>query len=548
MKKNLNKSKVVILFSIFLLAFLLRIIGLGEVPRGLQSDEASFLINSASIMKTGMDEDGKAYPIFLDSLIDSKPALYSYLQIPFLLLFGINTFSSRIPSILLGVFSIYFFYILIKKATKDEKLALLGAFFLSISPWHIVNSRATQEVILSFLLILINMVVYYEIISKKSTQKIQYVFFFVTSILAMYSYHSAKIFLPLFFFLLLITQLISKSSSRNTKKTLISLSITILAFALTAYAALTRFSAIGIFHNDLPKAMIFEFTTQATGATPLALIRFFYNKPVFYFKFFLEQYLAHFDLNFLFNMGGATMRFLVPHHGVLYIFDLLLMPFGLYHLITNKKFNKYLVPWFIFLILAPLPAALTIEEIPSSIRSFYLIIPLMILSVMGVDFLLKNIKNFFKSVLILMLSLVVVWSLGFFSQQFFVSMSRWKPRHRSRIYEKSAQLVAENEGKYDSIVVTNDLREMYIYLWLNDVITIDQIQSQPRARYEDQYSIDKYSFTQEKCDTSFAEGKVMIISPQSCNDELRTNFNHKFDVNYDDGSPGFIIFTNEADS
>ena len=95
-----RKRNNTLLILILVVAFLLRFVHLETVPRGLHADEASFLINTVSIMETGKDEDGHTLPLILESIKDSKPALYSYLQIPFVAVFGPSDFSSRLPHFL----------------------------------------------------------------------------------------------------------------------------------------------------------------------------------------------------------------------------------------------------------------------------------------------------------------------------------------------------------------------------------------------------------------------------------------------------------------
>lgn len=515
----MKKAKIlkIVLIIVIVFAFFLRVINLEHTPKGLFSDEGSFLINAVSIMQTGKDEDGRFMPLMLHSLIDSKPALYSYLQIPFTAALRAATTAARLPAVLMGTASIYLFYLLLKRWLQNDWLAVIGALLLAISPWHIMNSRATQEVIMSFFFLLINLIVFFDIYSKKFNKK-RAALFFVSAILAMYSYHSAKIVLIGLYTALTAYYLLTKNSLETRKKMLKAGAIVTAAFALTLSTALVRFSTIGIFYNDLPIALIHEVTTKATGSTPLILIRAFYNKPVFYFRFFLEHYLKHFDLNFLFTTGGATLRYIVPHHGLFYMFELGLAGLGLYQLFIKKKYKKFLPIWSLLLILSPIPAAMTIEELPSSIRPFYLVIPIMVLVVLGLEFLSENISQKIKPVVYGLLVITYVWSLSFYLQQLFVIMPEFSPWRRSREHELAAQALIRVENNYDSIIITNDLREMYLYLWLHDLITLEQIQQNPLARYEESYSLGKYHFNQQQCNFDKSVKNDLLISPKKCLD------------------------------
>src|SRR3989338_10636555 len=126
-----------VLLVIFLLGFILRIVFLDIAPPGFNADEASLGYNAYSLIKTGKDEWGTSFPLVFKSFSDYKPGLYVYLAIPFVWLLGLNEFSVRLPSILLGSFSIALIYFLSKELFKKETVAWACAFLLSISPWHL---------------------------------------------------------------------------------------------------------------------------------------------------------------------------------------------------------------------------------------------------------------------------------------------------------------------------------------------------------------------------------------------------------------------------
>jgi hypothetical protein len=47
----------------------------------------------------------------------------------------------RLPFAIMGVFSVYVMYLIVKKIFEDERLALISAFLLGIIPWHVQESR-----------------------------------------------------------------------------------------------------------------------------------------------------------------------------------------------------------------------------------------------------------------------------------------------------------------------------------------------------------------------------------------------------------------------
>src|SRR3989344_6642029 len=101
-----------ILFLIIVLAFLLRLWQLGNIPPSPDWDEVALGYDAYSIIQTGKDEFGKFLPVVLRSFDDYKPALYAYLIIPAIFLFGLTTFAVRFPSAVFGVISVVAVYYL----------------------------------------------------------------------------------------------------------------------------------------------------------------------------------------------------------------------------------------------------------------------------------------------------------------------------------------------------------------------------------------------------------------------------------------------------
>ncbi len=198
------KFDIVVILLLVVLAGWLRLYKLGQLPAGLHNDEASFLVNSHSLYKTGSDEDGRSFPLFLNSYIDPKPALFSYLQMPFLMVFGQTVFASRLPSALFGLCSLILASSYVWLLTKNKKLSLLILFLLTISPWHIMISRATQEVIAShffLILSLLSLLRFNQFFWKNHRfKKVSWgLMSLVAGYLSTHFYHSAKILWPLLF-------------------------------------------------------------------------------------------------------------------------------------------------------------------------------------------------------------------------------------------------------------------------------------------------------------------------------------------------------------
>ena len=140
---NFLKKKIyfILLIVILLLSLFLRFYKVNTNPPSLDWDEASIGYNAYSILKTGADEYGNKFPLSIRSFDDYKPPLYVYLDVPSIAVFGLNEIGTRFPAALIGFLSVLIIYFLVKEIFDDweedrkEKLALIAAFFLGVSPW-----------------------------------------------------------------------------------------------------------------------------------------------------------------------------------------------------------------------------------------------------------------------------------------------------------------------------------------------------------------------------------------------------------------------------
>jgi hypothetical protein len=503
---------------IFIVATFLRVFNLSETPNGLHADEASFYINAVSIAKTGADEDGVKFPMSISSLIDPKPALYSYFQIPFISMFEDKVFASRMPSVVMGIISLAVIYLLIK-IVADQNIALVSFFVLSISPWHIIASRGTQEVIASFLflslatlfLILLNS----SSIDKKVLHyRLQLIAFTFSSFLSMYFYHSAKVLLPLLTFGLLIY--FFTNSVQYFKNSFLIIFVLLFAgfSSLFVQESFSRASAVGIFNDKTPVNLLIEQIYTLHEELPIKVVRIFYNKGQAYLTAITTEYLQHFSPDFLFLNGGKPYRYAVPDHGLLYLVELPLLLLGLFIAVRSRKKEVYL--FLAFIILSPIPAALTTIETPSIIRAFPMVIGLTYFVAVGLLELWQFKNNLVKFVLITPLILIYIWQIMYFNVQYHVQAKYDQPWYRNSPYTKIAQEVARVSDSYSQIKVTNDLRPIYAYFVIEDLISIADLQANPHARDANIYSLGKFTFNRGVCSFDSFEKGVLYIAEKEC--------------------------------
>ncbi|MEN3187139.1 MAG: hypothetical protein ABDK92_11055, partial [Atribacterota bacterium] len=111
---NLKNRRGWLLAGIFALEIFVRFFLLGVIPPGLNQDEASIGYDAWALLHYGIDRNGFHNPVHFVSWGSGQNALYAYLSMPFIRLFGLNVFSVRFLNALIGCLSLFLFYDLMK--------------------------------------------------------------------------------------------------------------------------------------------------------------------------------------------------------------------------------------------------------------------------------------------------------------------------------------------------------------------------------------------------------------------------------------------------
>jgi 4-amino-4-deoxy-L-arabinose transferase-like glycosyltransferase len=131
---------IIFLCVILPTAVLIRTWDLGELPAGFFCDEAGNGFNAYSILKTGSDENGNKFPLFVWQYAAYKYPGFIYPSIIPIYFFGLSEFSVRLTSALYGTGTIILVFLLLGRLTGPHG-GLLGSLFLTVTPWHIHFSR-----------------------------------------------------------------------------------------------------------------------------------------------------------------------------------------------------------------------------------------------------------------------------------------------------------------------------------------------------------------------------------------------------------------------
>ena len=185
----------ILLLIIIIFSFVLRFVDINYFPSSLNWDEISHGYNAYSILKTGNDEWGIKFPLIFRAFGDYKLPLYIYLTVPSVMLFGLNTFSVRLISILAGTLLPLFIYFIVKQIfPKKTAIPLFAASIVAFSPGFIFLSRIALEA--NLFLCLFSVCIYLLLIRKYPSSS----FFYALCLL---TYNSSRVILPFYLILLI---------------------------------------------------------------------------------------------------------------------------------------------------------------------------------------------------------------------------------------------------------------------------------------------------------------------------------------------------------
>lgn len=472
----MRKRSIAILVLIIVLSGCLRLYKLDKFPPSLFGDEVDVGYQAYSILKTGKDYMGQPWPISFHSLADWRTPLFLYATVPFVAIFGLNEWGVRLPSAIFGILTIPFFFLLIRKLFKNDNLGLAGAFCLAVSMWHLQYSRAAFEV--TQMLFLIIGGVYFFL---KGLEKWKFLFLSVLFFaLSPYSYNTAKFFLP-FFILLLLVVFWKKIREIPIKRLLlVSVFFMILmlpmAFDIFFGKAGDRFSILSIFTDPTTIPQI-GFDRQVDmgsglweiklGVTPSLSSRFFHNKFVYWGMTFTKNYFNAFSTNFLFTFGDINYRHSIQGgFGQLYWLDAVFLLLGLFYLLKEKDKNQKLLVlgW---LLLAPVPSALTRDGANHATRLILMLPPLLIICSYGIA---KLFEIFKKQKILLSLVLCSLFIIQFllFSHRYYIHYPKESEDWWHYGFKQMALFTKENESKYDYVIFSDRSEPPLIFslFWL----------------------------------------------------------------------------------
>jgi len=465
---------------ILIFALILRVWLLDLVPVSLFGDEVDIGYHAYSLLHTGRDYSGNFLPLHLKSLADIKTPLYTYSIIPTVAVFGISALGVRLPAAIFGVLGIYLFYLLINLIFKNKSLALLSAFLLTISPWHMHYSRWGFEGTEMLTLYLAGLYCFLKSFGSNKWLVLAAVFFGLTPA----SYHSAKVFLP---FNLIALVIIYFKQIKNIERKYLIISAIIFTLVVTPFAVSTlfgggtdRFQSTTIFQDPTMEGKIgFDRVRDVKMQDPFN--RFFHNKVNYFSSILINNYLEALSTQFLFIKGDPEPTHTPEGFGEFYQFEAIFMILGVVFLFfkNDKKTILLFTSW---ILLAPLPSILTREGGHHASRLLFLLPPLIFLTSLGIynsHSLLKRFKYTFA----IGISVVLFLSFLFYEHNYWVHYPWDSQRWWHAGFKEAIQATVSEGKKYDKVIISGaDEPPLIFFLGWSQFPPLEFQQNYPLAK------------------------------------------------------------------
>lgn len=416
--------------ALLLLAVTVRLVALTQLPADLNQDEASSGYEAWALLNYGIDRCGNPWPVLFVSWGSGQNVLYSVLDMPFILLFGLNLFSLRLPAALLGVVAVVLFWRLARRC-RGIICGLCALCLITINPWHIMASRWALESNIMPVFLLLGL-----FCTVKAEENIMWLFGAAVSFaLALYAYGTAFFFLPIFLvsYVLLNRRLLREKTFYFAG---ILFGLLALPIVLCQLINLTGGSSFTLLGMTIPKLTQSRQTAVSVFGTGLSGI---------------AENLWDFILLLVTQSDGLDYNAL-PLSGLYYFFGLPLAVAGLCRSIKERRRHKKEMPLRLALLTACLCACLISINI-NRINMVWL--PLLYFQSVGLDWLRRCFAV--KGNVILAVGITLCFA------SFLTSCGK-KMEITSNISGLNEAIAFAETATEEDIYITDDLPAPYIYV------------------------------------------------------------------------------------
>jgi 4-amino-4-deoxy-L-arabinose transferase-like glycosyltransferase len=451
--------------AIVVLAAVLRIAWLDQVPPAVNQDEAVHAYEAYCLRTTGGDHVGSRFPFFFHCFgrADHHAAPFIWLQVPLQAAFGMNVWTTRLPSAIAGVVAVWLLYQLMNR-WYGRRPALLAALLLAVSPWHVHLSRLAFEVSICPTLILLGFLLLRGVRpAGGASQKLSWSRLFAAGMvfgLTAWTYNAMRIFVPL---VLLGAGVIYIRQIRELFRGPRGLPAGT-CFVAGLGAGLAPFVYAWITDPEAAwgRAASLSILSGADGVPPLYA--------------FVRAYWSNVSPRFLFLQGDPYVVQSMPGYGQLHHYMVLLLPLGLYAIFRHWRSGAaqkahhgrspdpapplqpgLLILW--WLLIAPVPAALAAwwDDSGHALRAAGALPAYQMLGAIGLDWLLSTASRrsgraFVTAALISALGIAL--NAGVFLHRFFSVYPQEAAAEFQSEWAAVFRDVARLKNDYDAVLIT----------------------------------------------------------------------------------------------
>lgn len=527
-----NKKVIMLLLVAMFISTFLHFYKSSEVPACLNSDEVAFGYNAYSILKTGGDEFGKFMPLRFQSFNDFKLPLYTYLSVPFVHIFGLNDFSTRLLNKVLGILLVPTVYIVALSLFKKKQIAMLSAYLTSLAPWIFIISRHAHEgVLLAFFLL---WAMYFTVKYKETFKPSFLLIADACLILASHSYHLGRFFVVVFL-LYHIGVIVQRTGTKIRQHLTVAIQFIAITFVLLvgsigidALYGAPRVGKLFLFQDNGFKLILDE-KMREDGNFIL------HNYVTSGIADVTDRYFEQITPEFLVISGDKNPRFGMEGIGLITPVEYLFIFVGLYFMYKSKFQYRYLLS--LILLISPLANALTWQD-RSLIRTYFMIFPIILISAYGFYSFILGITKKRRFIII---AIFVAYAF-FLAQSWDLYLFHYFKRALTARswqcgYKEAAQYVRDHYDNTKEFYITLKHGQPYIYL-----LFYNQIDPRIFQKSLELTEPDKYGFTQIK---AFDKYKFYMTGPYNKKDVTYIGYPDDFDSSIDTSKVTHIKFRDE---
>ena len=346
----------------------LHCVALDSAPPGLYNDEASIGYNAWAVAHHGIDEHGEAWPLFFEAFGEYKGPVYIYTLAPLTWLFPLSPALVRFPSALSSLGICVFAGLLAWRITRLRPVTLLVLLTAGLEPWLFIEGRTALEANIQMVLALV--IALWCFVQAEQTKGSKSLWWFAgcggALTIALFAYTPARLFCGV------VVVVIAAAWSLTRRRRL--------AWWPLLPPLVAGYALMLIWSGGHPGALIARL--QAVGIA--------YDHPslLTLATRFAGNYLDYLSFPFLFTRGDGNPRHNTGYGGMLLVTTAPVIVAGL---VVCLRRRRETVPCATLLGTAagPIPAALTMEGTPHSLRAATMLPFLLLLAIYGWAALLR---------------------------------------------------------------------------------------------------------------------------------------------------------------